>query len=188
MLEINCKHFLFIIFISAETTRLPDRMTSFSNWTSTYDENNKVTEEAKSQTSFRPSSIDEHFKKRYHRYHNAFYDTEHHDNMGIHGDIPYQKFFLKNQEKIHSGNYNIGKTTSKPTSFLPGYGGYIPYNPFEIKFDRTTDPYFKVNKTNHMLNYKTRLPGYQGYIPTNPANIKGTSRPYCLSTKGEKFV
>lgn len=162
-------------------------MKAFSNWNSTYDENNKVTEQARTHTSFRPASIDDHFKNRYHRYHTAFYKTEHHDNMGIHGDIPYEKFFLKNQEKLHSGNYHIGKDTTKPTSFIPGYGGYVPYNEFTINFDRTKDPYFSVNKTNHMLNYKVRLPNYQGYVPANPANIKGNPRPFCLSTKGETF-
>lgn len=141
----------------------------------------------KINTVYKRATIDDHFKNRYHRYHTAFYNTEHHANMGIHGDIPYEKFFLKNQTKLHSGNFNIGKNTTKPQAFLPGYCGYIPYNDFELNFDRTKDPYFSVNKTNHMLNYKTKLPGYQGYAPSNPDNIKGNPRPSCLSIEGESF-
>ena len=107
--------------------------------------------------------------------------------MGFQGDIPYNKFFLKNQQKLHSGNYRVGKDTTKPTSFIPGYGGFIPENDFNINFDRIRDPYFSLNKTNHMLNYKVRLPNYQGYKPLNPGNIKGNPRPFCLSTEGETF-
>ncbi len=51
----------------------------------------------------------------------------------------------------------------------------------------STDPYFNLNKTNHMLNYKVRLVGYKGHIPSNTNNIKGAIRPYCLSTQGESF-
>ena len=107
--------------------------------------------------------------------------------MGIHGDVPFEKFFLKNQPKMHSSNYELSLGTTKPTNFIPGYGGFIPVNKFTVYNDRVKDPYFNVIKTNHMLNYKVRLPNYQGYIPQNPQNIKGNPRPFCLSTKGESF-
>jgi len=44
------------------------------------------------------------------------------------------------------------------------------------------DSYFKVNKTNHIINYRSEIPGYQGHKPVDPTNLKIT-RPYCLSTK-----
>lgn len=107
--------------------------------------------------------------------------------MGIHGDIPFEKFFWKKLPKLYNDNSQIAKGTTKPTTFIPGYDGFIPVNKFTVYNDRINDPYFNVNKTNHMLNYHVRLPDYQGFIPKNPANIKGNPRPYCLSTKGETF-
>ena len=57
--------------------------------------------------SFRPASIDDHFKKRYHKYHTAFYRTEGTQYSGVYGDNPFEKFFLHDQPKIHSSNYKI---------------------------------------------------------------------------------
>lgn len=51
----------------------------------------------------------------------------------------------------------------------------------------STDPYTNVSKTNHILNYKTRVPKYQGATSINTTNIKGNPRPYCLSTRNESF-
>ena len=172
---------------SAETQKNPDRQRSFSHWNSSYNFFNKRTEEEKLKSDFRPSSIDNHFKNRYHRYHVGCYKNEHHTALGVHGDIPFEKFFLKNQPKMHSSNYELSLGTTKPTNFIPGYAGFIPVNKFTVYNDRVKDPYFNVNKTNHMLNYHVRLPNYQGYIPQNPQNIKGNARPFCLSTKGETF-
>ena len=39
--------------------------------------------------------------------------------------------------------------------------------------DYIKDPYFNVNKTNHLLNYMVRIPNYQGYVPKSVTNIKG---------------
>lgn len=44
------------------------------------------------------------------------------------------------------------------------------------------DPYFKVNKANHVINYRGEIPRYQGHRPIESTNTKIT-RPYCLSTK-----
>jgi len=33
-----------------------------------------------------------------------------------------------------------------------------------------------------------RIPGYGGYKPMSAINDRGTLRPVCLSTDGEKFV
>jgi hypothetical protein len=55
------------------------------------------------------------------------------------------------------------------------------------KNDMLEDPYFKLGKASHLLNYNTRVVGFQGYRPTNQQNIKGNIRPYCLSTEGETF-
>ena len=104
------------------------------------------------------------------------------------GDNPFEKFFLHDQPKIHSSNYKIGLGTTKPTTaFIPGYGGYVPTNRFEYNMDYIKDPYFNINKTNHLLNYMVRIPNYQGYVPKSVTNIKGNQRPHCFSTEGEDF-
>lgn len=46
------------------------------------------------------------------------------------------------------------------------------------------DAYFKVNKTNHLINYNNEIPRYQGFRPVSTKDDK-ISRPYCLSTKRE---
>lgn len=105
--------------------------------------------------------------------------------MGI---IHLRNFFLHDQPKIHSSNYKIGLGTTKPTTaFIPGYGGYVPTNRFQYNMDYIKDPYFNVNKTNHLLNYMVRIPNYQGYVPKSVTNIKGNQRPHCFSTDGEDF-
>lgn len=179
----SINHYLF----SAETQREPNRQKVFSNWMTTYDHDNKVTEDLKNNTDFKKSEKNTLFKPKYHRYHCTSYKNEHHSAMGIHGDIPFEKYFWDSQPKFHSTNYEIGLGTTKPTEFIPGYCGFVPTNKFTVNHDLLKDPYFNVNKTNHLLNYKTRLPHYQGFIPKNPQNIKGNSRPYCLSTKDEAF-
>lgn len=112
-----------------------------------------------------------------------------------------EKFVLKQVEgaekSINSSETNnklpprdtldLSKGTTKASVFIPGYSGFIPNN--EIKFNKTNqnNPYTNINKVNHMLNYRIRIPGYGGYLSGNPVNIKGNPRPFCLSTRGEKF-
>ena len=166
------------------------RKAAFSNWEALYDNNNRTTEEIKNSNSnsYKPPSIDDNFKKRYHKYHTSLYRTERSQYSGVFGDNPFEKFFLHDQTKIHNSNYKIGLGTTKPTtSFIPGYGGYIPTNRFKYNKDYLKDPYFNINKTNHLLNYMLRIPNYQGYVPKNVINIKGNERPHCLSCEGEVF-
>ena len=81
----------------------------------------------------------------------------------------------------------LAKGTTKVSEFIPGYSGFIPNK--EIKYNKTNlnNPYTNINKVNHMINYRIRIPGYGGYLSGNPVNIKGNPRPFCLSTRGEKF-
>jgi len=60
--------------------------------------------------------------------------------------------------------------------------GYVTSNDIKIKDTVKNDPYFRVNKTNHIINYRGEIPGYQGHKPIDPVNFKIT-RPYCLTTK-----
>ena len=189
ILDKDCKFKILVnLYYSAKDVESLPRKTAFSNWETLYDNNNRITEEKKNSTSYRPPSIDDNFKKRYHKYHTAFYGTEGTEYSGVFGDNPFEKFFLHNQPKIHNSNYKIGLGTTKPTTaFIPGYGGYVPTNRFKYNMDYIEDPYFNINKTNHLLNYMVRIPNYQGYVPKSVTNIKGNQRPHCFSTEGEEF-
>ena len=63
----------FILYHSAKDVESLPRRAAFSNWETLYDHDNRVTEEKKNSCSYRPSSIDDHFKKRYHKYRRKFY-------------------------------------------------------------------------------------------------------------------
>ena len=78
----NCK-ILFNFNYSEEETKGNHRKTAFGQWESVYDHNNKVNEEMKKAYDFKPSSIDDHFKPRYHRYHTALYRTEGNQYHGL---------------------------------------------------------------------------------------------------------
>ena len=160
----------------------PYRKAAFSNWTSSYDNDNKVAEEAKSKYDFKPSEIDDHFKARYHKYHPAYYRTEATQYQGLYGDNPFEKFFLHDQPKIHSSNYKIGLGTTKPTTaFIPGYQGHIPVNRLEYHNERIYYPYFNANKANHILNYSPDIPNYMGYKPSSVMNFKSDTKTSFLS-------
>ena len=44
------------------------------------------------------------------------------------------------------------------------------------------DPYFNVNKVNHLINFRSEIPKFQGHMPTDVNNFK-VKRPACLSTR-----
>jgi hypothetical protein len=43
-------------------------------------------------------------------------------------------------------------------------------------------------KQNIVENYNLRLPGYGGHKPMSALNDRGTLRPECLTTTGERFI
>lgn len=147
---------------------------------------------SKKENEFSQSKIFEHFKPKYHNYHNTFYNTENVKSIGLHGDVPYQKFFNPTQkfnekELLYNDNFVLGKGTTKTSFYIPGYAGFIPRNQFTKNETNLKDPYTNIQKTNHILNYKTRIPRYQGLTSINPLNIKGNPRPFCLTTRNETF-
>lgn len=144
------------------------------------------------EKEFVPSKNVEHFKPKYHNYHKSFYNTENVKSVGIYGDKPIEKFFNPTQTfngdvLLYNDNYNLGMGSTKTTFQIPGYAGFMPKNQQHKHETNIQDPYTKIQKTNHILNYKTRVPRYQGSLSINPTNIKGNPRPYCLSTGQETF-
>ena len=163
----------------------------FSHWGSTYDSENEKSLKIKTEQNFQRTTMPERFKSNYHNYHVGSYKTDYIQNLGIHGDNPRDKFLQTTQKlpnKFHSDNYEVALGTTKSSSFIPGYSGHLPVNTKQAQDTLIKDPYFKVAKTNHMLNYRTRVPNYSGYTPLNSQNIKGVTRPYCLTTHHESFA
>jgi hypothetical protein len=164
----------------------------FSNWNTTYDATNDKMFETLSEKGLNRDGIKDWFKNTYHNYQRGSYKTESMKAIGVYGDIPTEKFTtLKNnpqlENKLYSDCFDLNLGTSKTSTYIPGYSGYIPVNTLPLKDSTVNDPYFRIGKTHHQLTYNTRLPGYKGYIPQNPQNMKGNSRPSCLSTDGETF-
>lgn len=187
-LDLNCKIFLNF---SAKTASSTSRQRCFSHWKTSYNEGNDDMFSKKDE-EYTKSTIFEHFLPKYHNYHKALYNTENVKSIGIHGDIPYEKFSNPTQkfngrQLQYNDNHLLGLGTTKTTFNIPGYQGFMPKNQQKFHYTNRDDPYTNVNKTNHIQNYKTRIPRYQGHTSINPVNIKGVPRPYCLSTEGEKF-
>ena len=79
--------------------------------------------------------------------------------------------------------------TTKRTTHLPGYTGFIPkcdINESASKQAVLESPRV-YERTNILQNYHTRLPGYAGHSPMTAKNVKGVTRPLCLGTEGEKY-
>jgi len=164
----------------------------FSNWDSTYDSANEQMFRTLSHKGLNKDGMKDWFKNTYHNYQAGSYNTESMKAIGVYGDVPNEKFSsYRNKPQINNKLFNdcfdLNLGTSKTSTFIPGYSGYIPVNNLPLKNTSESDPYFRTRKTNHQLTYNIRLPGYKGYLPQNPHNIKGNTRPFCLSTEGETF-
>lgn len=99
----------------------------FSNWETQNNADSKIVQENIAKGGENKSEIKDWFKNKYHPYQTGYFKTEHHDNFGIHGEQPRDKFFNRTQNlnKLYSDNYEIGKGTTKTTNFIPGYCGII---------------------------------------------------------------
>lgn len=80
--------------------------------------------------------------------------------------------------------------TTKVTTHIPGYNGFIPATDINEKANdqsklnqhRTT-----IIKQNIVENYNVKIPGYSGHKPMSVINDRGTNRPSCLNRDGESF-
>lgn len=92
---------------------------------------------------------------------------------------------------VHENNMG----TTKTTTHIPGYNGYIPrsdFNDHALKLSRLEGSDGKgvrdtIVKQNIVENYQVKLPGYSGHMPMSTTNDRGMQRPSCLNTKGESF-
>ncbi len=87
-------------------------------------------------------------------------------------------------------NNELTVGTTKTTTHIPGYNGFIPktdFNPLAVKQASELAARETIIKQNVIENYQVKLPGYSGHKPMNGCNEKGIIRPNCLATTGEKF-
>ena len=80
--------------------------------------------------------------------------------------------------------------TTKTTSHLPGYCGFLPktdINPSAIGQGKGEQKRETIIKQNIVENYTIKIPGYAGYKNVSAMNDRGQARPNCLSTMGETF-
>lgn len=80
--------------------------------------------------------------------------------------------------------------TTKTTTHIPGYNGFIPktdFNSSAVEQASTLGARNTIIKQNIIENYQVKVPGYSGHKPMNATNEKGYIRPNCLDTTGEQF-
>ena len=91
---------------------------------------------------------------------------------------------------MQNEHHELTVGTTKTTTHIPGYNGFIPatdFNPSAVTQASTLGARETIVKQNIIENYQLKVPGYQGHRPANAPNIKGSLRPNCLNTDGEKF-
>ena len=110
--------------------------------------------------------------------------------MGKLGENPRDKL-PSDATKQSNAVHDLSVGTTKTTTHIPGYNGFIPksdFNPLageQAKLEgghRTT-----ILKQNIVENYCVKVPGYQGHKPMSTVNDRGVPRPNCLDAKGECF-
>ena len=107
----------------------------FSNWETQNNADSKIVQNNINKGGQSKTEIKDWFKNKYHPYQTGYFKTEHHDNFGIHGEEPRDKFFNRTQklDKQYSDNFDIGNGTTKTTNHIPGYLGNF-YSNFNVLF------------------------------------------------------
>jgi len=85
--------------------------------------------------------------------------------------------------------FSVG--TTKTTSHIPGYNGFLPrtdINENAMKQGQGSNTRMTIIKQNIVENFHVKMPGYSGHIPMSALNDRGAIRPSCLTTYGEKFI
>lgn len=109
--------------------------------------------------------------------------------MGTYGHNPRNKL-PHDAEFQGNEKHELTVGTTKTTTHIPGYNGFIPktdFNPLAVEQATTLGARNTIVKQNMIENYCVKMPGYSGHKPMNAINEKGTIRPNCLNTGGESF-
>ena len=119
----------------------------------------------------------------------GYFQTEFQKSLGTHGHNPRNKL-PGDAEMIGNENHELTVGTTKTTTHIPGYNGFIPkagFNDLATAQASTLGARETIVKQNMIENYSVKIPGYKGHKPANACNEKGTIRPNCLNTAGEQF-
>ena len=119
----------------------------------------------------------------------SYFQTEFQKSIGTYGHNPRNKL---SSEADAQGNehHELTVGTTKTTTHIPGYNGFIPktdFNASAVQQATTLGARNTIVKQNIIENYQVKVPGYSGHKPMNAINEKGTIRPNCLMTQGERF-
>lgn len=117
------------------------------------------------------------------------FGTEYQASLGTYGHNPMNRI-PADSTKMTNEKHCLTDGTTKTTTHIPGYNGFIPktdFNPLAVAQASTLDARETIVKQNMIENYSVKLPGYAGHRPMNGCNERGTIRPACLDTKGETF-
>lgn len=157
------------------------------HWKSNYQMDNEKTMARPSSQAQRPIWS---YPKHHHVARRSFYKTENQNKFGTYGHIP-RKTLDKDATKLTSEVSDLTMGTTKVTSHIPGYGGFLVRTDLNDKAlaqtkNNMTRNLMK-NKTNLNDNFNVKVPGYAGYKPLSFTNEKGNPRPNLFSTQGETF-
>lgn len=119
----------------------------------------------------------------------GYFKTESQMSLGVHGHNPRDKL-PNNAEMQGNEHHELTMGTTKTTTHIPGYNGFIPktdFNASAVNQSSTLNARETIVKQNMIENYSVKVPGYAGHKPANGQNEKGVIRPTCLNTDGERF-
>ena len=119
----------------------------------------------------------------------GYFQTEFQKSIGTHGHQPRNKLPAEAECQANE-HHELTVGTTKTTTHIPGYNGFIPktdFNPGAVQQASTLGARETIIKQNIIENYQVKVPGYSGHKPMNAINEKGSIRPNCLDTRGEMF-
>mmetsp|Transcript_21130 Transcript_21130/g.18739 ORF Transcript_21130/g.18739 Transcript_21130/m.18739 type:complete len:303 (+) Transcript_21130:6-914(+) len=165
----------------------PKMYKTTSHWQTSYQVENNKTQQRPSSKAERPFWS---YPKRNHVARRTFFKTEYENKMGNYGHNP-RNVLNHKSTKLEPEISDLTMGTTKVTSHIPGYGGFLVRTDLNEKaLGQTKNNITKnlmKNKTNMNENFNVKLPGYSGHKPLSFANEKGNPRPNLFSTHGEKF-
>lgn len=110
--------------------------------------------------------------------------------MGNYGHNP-RNILNAESTKMENDINDLTMGTTKVTSHIPGYGGFLVKTDLNDKAidhskSNLSRPIMK-NKINLNENFNVKVPGYAGHKPMSCLNDRGSVRPQLFSTHGETF-
>jgi hypothetical protein len=116
--------------------------------------------------------------------HLSFYQKE----FGTYGSNPRHKIGPGDTKvPIHKSDLTVG--TTKGTSHIPGYQGFLPSNTNNPKVAAIESgvSFRSVDKTNSPAILHLNLPGYAGHLPSSACNDRGPRQMTTMTVMGKAF-